>query len=193
MATVEHRVRSAVGMAKDAYNQAGTTAGQYGSTAGGIASNLIPFATRMMTNPTGESQRDIGAQLTNAEAGAGGATAGLTGAAGKAAGVTRNPMGFSSALDAAARERAKAAAATGENIAAKNADVKLNQQDQAARMLSGLYGTASGRQLQAEALQPEDVNAMANANKTGWFQNMTDLIRAIGQGAQGAGAMGAKI
>lgn len=135
-------MRSAVSQASDAEKQAAVTAGQYGSTAAGIGANVIPFATRQMTNPTGYSQRDIGAQLTSALAGAGGATSGLTGAADKMSQTTRNPMGFSAALDQAARDRAKAAASTSEGVAAKNADVKLQQQNQAMNTLSGLYGTA---------------------------------------------------
>ena len=103
-------MRDAQQAAANAAGTAATTAGTYGAQAGNIGANLTPFYTREMTNPQGMSQRDVGAQLTSALAGTGGATSGLTGAAGKMAGTTRNPMGFSSALDSAARERDKAAA-----------------------------------------------------------------------------------
>jgi len=132
-----------------------------------------------MANPQGMSQRDIGAQLTSALAGTGGATAGLTGAAGKMAGTTRNPMGFSSALDAAARERDKAAAGVGERVMANNADVKLKQQQQGAEGLSGLYGMDVRGQTENAALIPKDIEQQMNAAKYGWMQQIPELTKDI--------------
>lgn len=171
--------RDLVNQATQAGKTAQTTAGNYGSQAGAIGANLVPFATRMMNNPTGYSQRDQQAMTTNAMAGAGGATAGLYGLAGKRAGTTNNPMGFSSALDAAARQRDKAVAGTAEGIAAKNADVKLNQQDNASRLLSGLYGTDVRGQIASQGQTAEDVNAAANAQKFGWLQNMGQVMEML--------------
>jgi hypothetical protein len=110
-----------------------------------------------MTNPTGMSQRDIGAQITQGLAGTGGATAGLTGAAGKMGMDTRNPMGFSGALDAAARSADKGNAMVGEKIAANNADVKLNQQNTASGDLSRLYGMAANAQTGEGEVQAKDL------------------------------------
>ena len=142
---------------QQAANTAGAAAGQYGATAGGIGANLVPFSTRQMTNPQGESQRDIGAQLTAGLAGAGGATAGLTGAAGKMGMTTRNPMGFSAALDQAAMQRDKAGAGVAEGVAAKNVGVKLNQQTDAASLLGKLYGTSAGAQTGEAGVQAKDL------------------------------------
>ena len=169
-------MRDAQQQASNAAGTAATTAGGYGSQAGGIAANLVPFETRQMTNPTGESQRDIGAQLTAGLAGTGGATAGLTGAAGKMGMTTRNPMGFSSALDAAAMQRDKAAAGVGERVAANNVGVKLNQQKDAASTLGGLYGTDVKAQLESQGQVAPDVNAEVAANKTGWLQNAEGIV-----------------
>ena len=126
------------------------------------------------------SQQDIGAQLTNGLAGAGGATAGLTGAAGKMAATTRNPMGFSSALDSAARSRDMAAAKTSEGVAANNADVKLKQQQDAASGLSGLYGMSSKAGIESQGQVAPDVNAQMNAAKYGWLQQIPQVTQAIG-------------
>ena len=122
---VELCIRAAEAQANALENTANQNAAQYGSNAASIGANLTPFYTRQMTNPQGISQRDIGAQLTSSLAGTGGATSGLTGAAGKMSADTRNPMGFSGALDAAAQQRDKGAAQTGAKIAASNADTKL--------------------------------------------------------------------
>ena len=154
-----------------AANTAGQAAAGYGSTAGGINANLTPFLTRQMDNPQGMSQRDVGAQVTAGLAGTGGATAGLTGAAGKMGADTRNPMGFSGALDAAAQQRDKGDAMVGEKIAAGNADTKLQQQSQAASGLGRLYGMNTEAQDRASGQIAPDINAAANANKTGWVQN----------------------
>jgi hypothetical protein len=182
-------MRDAANQALQAGNTAATTAGGYNATASGIGANLVPFLTRQMTNPQGMSQRDIGAQLTAGLAGAGGATAGLTGAAGKMAATTRNPMGFSSALDAAARERARAGAGTAERVAANNADVKLRQQQEAEQGLGGLYGTAGRLGVESQGQTAEDVNAAANASKTGWLQNLTALMQAGDSDASGIASL----
>jgi hypothetical protein len=132
------------------------------------------------------SQQDIGQQLTAGLAGAGGATSGLAGAASKNAATSRNPVGFSAALDSAARSRDAAAAKTSEGIAANNANVKLDQQSQAGKTLSGLYGMDVQGQNEAQRNQTGDINAMTDADKTGWMQNMTGIIAAInGSGGQG--------
>jgi hypothetical protein len=135
------------------------------------------------------SQQDIASQLTAGLAGAGGSTAGLTGAASKNAAVTRNPMGYSAALDAAARSRDKAAAGTSEGIAANNANVKLNQQSQAGNVLSNLYGIDTRSQLGASGQVAPDVNAQVNASKSGWLQNLEGIMNTF----SGAGNAAANI
>lgn len=164
-------MRSAVNAAQNAAATAGNTAAGYNSTASGIGGSLIPFESRQLQNPSGMSQQDIGAQLAASAAGAGGATSGLTGAAGKMAATTRNPMGFSSALDSAARQRTAAEAKGSEQIAANNANVKLDQQNQAAGALGNLYGMSSKAGVENADAQTGDINAQVNASKTGWLQN----------------------
>jgi hypothetical protein len=172
-------MRDAQAAAQNAASTAATTAGNYGAQAGNIGASLVPQLTRQMNTPQGYSQRDIGAQLTAGLAGAGGATAGLTGAAGKMAGDTRNPMGFSSALDAAAMQRDKAAAGVGERVAANNADVKLKQQQEAQQGLSGLYGMDVRGQTENAAQQAPDINAQMNAAKYGWMQQIPEITKDI--------------
>ncbi|MGA8529253.1 MAG: hypothetical protein WB622_06025 [Acidobacteriaceae bacterium] len=183
-------MRSAVSQAGNAATTAANTAAGYGAGASTIGSALVPYEARQLTNPAGMSQADIGAQLTAGLAGAGGATSGLQGAASKMAATTRNPMGFSAGLDAASRARAAASARTSEGIAANNADVKLQQQSDAARTLGSLYGTDVSGQNAAAGQQANDINAQVNASKSGWLQNMLDTISTISGAAKGAGSMG---
>lgn len=181
-------MRDAASQALNAGKTAGDTAAGYGAGASTIGSSLIPTLTRQLTAPSGYSQQDIGAMLSSALAGSGGATAGLTGAANKTAMTERNPMGFSAALDSAARSRDRAAADTSEGIAAKNAGVKLNQQSEAGDLLSKLYGTNVQGQTQNAGQVSEDVNAAARANSTGWMQNLTGILAALnGAGGKTAG------
>jgi hypothetical protein len=175
--------------AKTALTQADQTAGNYAGVAGGQNAALTPFLTRQMTNPIGESQKDQGAQLTNAMAGAGGATAGLAGAASKFGSTGRNPMGFSSALDAASREKAQAFAKAGSQVATDNTKVKLGQSADAAKEMGSLYGTNVDAQLKAQGLQTGDVNALTDAGKSGWLQNMNDTMAAAGTAMSGFGTM----
>lgn len=183
-------MRDAVGAAQNAASTASNTAAGYGAQASTIGSQLVPFESRQLQNPSGMSQQDIGQQLTAGLAGAGGATSGLAGAASKDAATSRNPMGFSSALDSAARSRDAAAAKTSEGIAANNANVKLGQQDTAGKTLSGLYGMNVQGQNEAARNVTGDINAETDANKTGWMQNMTQLIAAVnGSGGQGISSL----
>jgi hypothetical protein len=114
-----------------------TTASNLGSSASGVSSTLSPFLQRELTDPSGFSQQDLTSQLSAAEAGAGGAVAGVTGQANLQAARTRNAGGFGTALDAAARARTQASASTSEGVAANNADLKQTQQQDADKGLQG--------------------------------------------------------
>ena len=183
-------MRSAVNQAQTAANNATNTAAGLGAGASTISSTLLPFESRQLMNPSGMSQQDIGQQLTAGLAGAGGATAGLQGAALKNAATTRNPMGFSAALDSAARSRDKAAAGTSEGIAANNAKVKLGQQQTAGDVLGKMYGTDVNEANEAQRNVTGDINAGVDASKSGWLQNLMGTLGTIGGIAKGAGSMG---
>lgn len=177
-------MRSAVNQAQQAATTAGNTAAGYNSTASGIGGSLIPFESRQLQNPSGMSQQDIGSQLAASAAGAGGATSGLQGAASKMGATTRNPMGFSSALDSAARQRTAAEAKGSEQIQANSADVKLNQQQQAGSALGNLYGMSSKAGAENSGQQASDINAQVNAGNSGWLQQGMGVLNSL-NGAAG--------
>lgn len=181
------RDRAAAGAAQTAAKTAGDTAASESGAANGISANLTPYLTGQLLHPTGYSQSDLTQQLNGAEAGAGGATSGIKGEADLMAARSRNPAGFTGALDNAARSRDKAAASASEGVAANNAQVKLGQQQDAAKGLSGLYGEDTDAMLKSMGLQTGDINAQTEAGKSGWLQNMNATISAI-TGAANAGA-----
>lgn len=172
-------MRSAVGQANAAYNQANTTAGQLGAEAQGIGANLTPFLTQEMLHPQGIGQTGIGAETGAALGGAGGATAGLTGQAMQRAGASRNAGGFQAALDDAARQRIKAGGDASEGIQAQNEQMKMKQQQQGAEGLNSMYGTDTSGMLKSQENETGDINAEVNANNSGWLQNTVGLLKAL--------------
>lgn len=182
-------MRSAVDQASNAANTASSTGANYGAQAAGVNSQLLPFLTRELNNPQGYTQGQNTAMLGAAEAGAGGSTAGLNTEANLAQARNRNSGGFSGALDNAAMQKDKALAHTSEGIAANSANLAQEHQQSAAQGLAGIQGLDTNAQLKSMGLIPEDVNAEANANKTGWLQDMNDTLTAVGSAASGAGKL----
>jgi hypothetical protein len=181
-------IRDIANQAGQQANTATATGSGYNSVAQGIGNNLVTNLTRQMNNPQGFSQRDQTAQLNNAVAGAGGATSGLTGAASKEGAVTRNPMGFASALDAAARSRDKAAAGAGERVASNNATLKAKQMEDAQRGLGEMYGTAGKLGSENTGQANTDLLTRLKANTQGWQQNWQQLNKDIGGSLNDASA-----
>lgn len=184
--------RAAVNQATNLAGTAGTTAAQANSSAAGVNSTLNPFLTSELQHPQGFSQADTTSMLSAGQAGAGGATAGITGQANLEAARTRNAGGFGTALDAAARSRQQAAAGSSEGIAADNAKLKSTQQQDAANGLQGLYGTDSGNALKALGLQDQAIGTEADAGKAGWLQNATGILNSITGAGKSAAALGLK-
>lgn len=181
---------------KSAQNQAGkatTTAVNTGAALGQGAANaessLLPFETQQLLHPEGYSPTDTSAMLAAGEGGAGGTNASIAGEANLGAARTGNAAGFTAALDDAARQRGKANAATSEGIAAANAGVKQNQQQQAADALGQTAKMDTSGMLDAMGQVPQDINANVNAGNSGWLQNVTSVMKSL----QGAGAGGVRL
>lgn len=178
--------RAAQSQANNLANTDSSNAGTLNSEAQGTYSTLNPFLQNELRSPQGYSQQALTAMLGADQAGAGGATAGLTGQANLQAARTRNASGFSSALDAAARSRQQASAQGSEQIAGDNAKLQEQQQQNAASGLQGLYGTNSDAAMKALGLQDQAINTSLDASKTGWLQNTEGLLTSV-RGAGGKG------
>lgn len=172
--------RSLQAQGKQAEQGATTTGGNYGSAAAGIGAQLIPQLQAQATGNVGLTPTQTNNMTVAAEQGAGGATAGITGEAGLRAARTRNSGALSGVEDQASRNRAAAGSQAGLNIQNESAQVARQNQARAQGQLSGLYGTDVSAQLHAMGLQPEDINAEANAGKQGWLQNTLSTIQTLG-------------
>lgn len=181
--------RQQSGQATNTYNTATGNSANYGGDASQINGTLTPFLTQRLLNPSGYSQGDMGAMLANAMGSAGGATSGITGQANLQAGRSRNDAGFSTALDDAARQRTSAAANASEGVAANNANLKQDQSNNAAKMLSGLYGTDVGAQDAALNTANNATATGIEAGKSGWLQNLTGIIGTLSGGASSTASL----
>lgn len=147
------------GPGQNALNQATSTANMLGTDASAIGSTLTPFLTQEMLHPQGYGQQGLSAMTAAAEGAAGGATSGLTGQAMQRAAASHNTGAYGAALDAASRNRTAANANASEGIAAKNAGLQQEQQENAANQLGGLYKTDTSGMLQSQGQEANDIKA----------------------------------
>jgi hypothetical protein len=164
---------------------AGTVAGQAGANALQERAKLNPIYNQEATAEHGFTPGQTNELLTAALAG-GGAAAGDTAAAtNRLASETRNPSGFTKSLQEQARDRDKAAAGASEGVAAQDVmgAKALNQAGIAGEQ--GLFNTDTGSQLSAMGAQQNATNAEVEAGKSGWLQNMTGVMNAVGNAASG--------
>lgn len=168
--------------------QAEQTAGQYGAAAGGIQGFLLPQLERQTTTPAGFGPFGLAEMETGAESTAAGASGAAQERAKLNAMRTGNAAGLASTQAAAAEGAARAGGSALQDILAKNAQLKAEQQLSAQRQLGQLYGEDVGAQTRALGILPEDVSAGANAEKVGWLQNVTSALSALGSLGQGIGA-----
>lgn len=182
-------MRAAQQQAKDAYKTATSSADKYSSAGDQISSSLIPGLEREAQNPEGYTPEEMNNQLVAGEQGAGGATAGITGQANLQVARTRNSAGFSNVLDEAARDKTRQLSENALNIHNKSDELGQKKQMVAQGELSKLYGTDVNANLEAQGLSTKDIQAETEAGQSGWFQNMTGLITALGGAAKGAAAL----
>jgi hypothetical protein len=180
-------MRSAVGQAKQAYGMASNTANQGEQNASQIGSQLVPFEERELNNPTGYTPEEMNNMLVAGEQGAGGANAGIAGEAASRLARTRNSAGYSNLLDEAARDKTRQLSENALNVQNKSADLAQRKQQEAASELGNLYGTDVNETLKAQGLMNEDINSEVEAGKSGWMQNMTNLISSLSGASKGPG------
>ena len=172
-----------------------TQAGSDVSAAGGQLFNQAMGAYGPLGNAirpieqSGVSPQQLANLQTGAQQESGGALSGIQGGADLQAMRSRNAGGFGMALDEAARQKMRQDTASNLGIQ----QYALGRQMQGLQLGADLYGTQLSNAMKAYGLIPEDVQAAAEANRTGWFQNMTGLIGALGGAAGGAGALGVKV
>ena len=183
-------IGAATGAASNAALTAAQTGAGYGAQAGALGGMLVPTLEGDVTNAPGFNPAQLNAMMTQGLEGAGGAASGLVGQAALAGARSRNVgAGTTGALDEVAREKMRTSAGVGLDVATKNAMLQQQQRSSALKQLQDIYGLQTGAQLKAQSLVPEDIDAWAKANQTGWVQNVTGVLSAL----QGAGAKGVTI
>lgn len=185
--------RAAQAQAKNDVKTDNTMTGVNQVNAGTDRASLIPQLKNDVNNPTGYDANDQNKMLAAAEAGSGGATGSLEGAAGLEASRTRNSGSTPALLDSIARAKSMAAAKSSEGIAADSAKLGQAKRQSALGELGNLYGEDSGNAIKSADASNSAINTEITAGKSGWFQNMTDFMKAAGADAAGAGAMGVKV
>jgi hypothetical protein len=180
-------IKKATGAAQTAAGTAAKTGADYGGTAADIGGMLVPQLKADVTNAPGLGTGTTNAMLVQGLEGAGGAASGIVGQEGLRAARSRNVGGSAGVLDEAAREKMRTSAGVGLDVATKNAMVQQQQRASALKQLEGLYGTDVGAQLKAQSLVPEDIDAWAKANQTGWVQNVDQTIAALKPGGSFGG------
>ena len=169
----------------------GTTAGLLNNAAG-IYGPLTQFGTSQMTNPQG-----FGAAYAPMVAQAGtvgsGITAGLGQQAAQRAAATGNLAGLGASQDAIAQGASQGVGSNLQNLAVQNQLLKNQQQQQGAGILGNLYGqnlqgglTSQGQQTGAVQAgtgavgeQVGATNALTDASKTGWLQNLEGILGTV--------------
>lgn len=172
-------IKKATGAAQSAAGTAEQTAGGYAQGAQDIGATLVPQRKADVTNPQGFGTAATNAMLVQGLEGAGGAASGIAGQEGLRAARSRNVGGSAGVLDEAAREKMRTSAGVGLDVATKNAMLQQEQRASALKQLEGMYGTDVGAQLKAQSLVPEDIDAWAKANQTGWVQNVDQTLAAL--------------
>lgn len=183
--------RAAQTQATNAGEEAQGVAGTEQAEAQGIQGTLTPTLEGWLTAQHSMSPTQLNEMLTFAGAGTGGATGALGERTELEAARTGNTAGFQSSLDAMAQNRQQALAKASEGIAAQDVQGALARQQMAAGELGKEGEVDTSAALKAMGLQTEDINAEVEAGKSGWFQNMTGLIKSLqGAGASGGSAFG---
>lgn len=181
-------IKKAQKAAQNAATTASATGAKYGSEAEDIGSTLVPTLKTEATHPQGYDPNDLNAMLVGGEQGAGGATGSLAGEANLEAARTHNTGALSGVLDELARTKTRQLSTNALDIQGENARLKEKKRQAGLSGLEGLYGEDVNAGLKAQGLVPEDINAWANAGKTGWLQNTLGVIDTLsGAGKSAAG------
>lgn len=184
----------AKGEKKQALNQFGVEgayANDFNKRMGADRSTFLPFLTNELNNPQGFGSDAIAQMLTQG----GQAVSGATGAANEAATLNASRTGNSAAvpgiIDATARNAMKQQSDNALNVNIKNAMLKQQQQQEAAKGLEGLYGEDQNAVLRSLGLQNESLNAGTNASRAA-NENALGWYNAIMGSAQNGASMGLK-
>jgi hypothetical protein len=158
-------------------NAATGAASQYGSSASAEGASLNPFFSQELRATHGYTPGQTNEMLTAAEQSAGGAFGGAEVEINRNAARTGNATSVTKSLDEMARERAKSAAGTSENIAAQDVNAAKQENQAGAAGMQGLYGTNVGAQLGAMKQANEDVSTEQATQGQNWLSQLNQIAK----------------
>jgi hypothetical protein len=180
--------RDAQGQAKQSFKQAQGLTNQYAGNAQGTYGALSPELRQEAINPMGFTPLERSDMLTSSEQSLGGSQAGAVGAGNLEAARTRNVGGADAAIAEAARAAGRQQSTNALTTAAADTALKEEQRQAGLKGEEGVLGLETGSTLGALGAQTGATNALTEAGKSGWFQNLLAGINAVsGAGTAAAG------
>lgn len=179
-------MRTLTNQAQNAVTNAGQSAGTYGSQAGTMFGSVAPTVSQWAAgNTPGYGSLGL-AQMLNSNEMAAAAARGSGDERARLLGArTGNAASVAPVESGVAGQTGRTASLAIQNALTQNAQLKAKQQQDALGLGSSLYGTAGRIGLGFAGQQAPDINAGANANKTGWFQNALGLVSALSGASKG--------
>lgn len=154
-----------------------------GSQAQNLYGSLVPGLTNQSINPQGYDPTTLAKMRTSALQTAGGSAAGGVGAGRLYEMRTRNAGAAGNAIASASQAAGETLGKENLGIDVSNAKLKQQQQSEAQHELGSIYSTDLGASLNALGLSNQALGT-ENQYKNPW-------LGILGQGMQGAGALGA--
>jgi hypothetical protein len=171
--------RDAQGQAKQSFKQAQGLTNQYAGNAQGTYGALSPELHQEAINPMGLTPLEKSDMITGSEQALGGSQAGAVGAGNLEAARTRNVGGADAAIAEAARAAGRQQSANALTVAGADANLKEQQRQAGLKGEQDVLGLETGSTLGALGQQTGATNALSEAQKNGWFQQMLEGINAV--------------
>jgi hypothetical protein len=181
--------RAAENQAKQTYQTSADFGKGATARSNDLYDTLSPTYANEAANPQGFGKADLADMNTAAQQSVGGSLGAAVGQANTMGAANRNSGSFAPALDEASRGAGRTMSNISTGISADNAKLKEMQRQAGISGLQGLEGQQNSDVLSSLGLENNSTNALTDAGKSGWFQNMTGLINAVA----GAGDSAAKL
>lgn len=171
--------RSAQADARQTFGQASRQSGTAAGLAGSVAPGLIGSLQAMANNPQGYGQSALNTMQNEAEAAAGSAADKQAENSRLQAMRSGNVAGLTAAQTAGTEGATRATQTSIQDILAQNAKLKAQQQEGALQGLGNVLSDENRTALGSLGEETDATNALTNAGKSGWFQNMIAGIDAF--------------
>lgn len=171
--------RGAQNQATQTFNTSSALTGSSSNNANNLYNTLIPTFNSEATNPQGFTPTEKANMTTASNQSLGGGVASAVGEANSGGAAKRNSGSFAPALDEASRSATRQQSENNLGIQDKDTMLKNINRQSGISGLSGLQSQQNADILSSLGLQNQSTNALTDAGKNGWFQNMLGFMNAI--------------